>query len=47
MNPHKCAFGVSAGQFLRFMVHEKGIEVGRKSFEAISQTVPSKTDCNP
>jgi hypothetical protein len=28
MNPHKYAFGVSAGQFLGFMVHEKGIEVG-------------------
>ena len=25
MNPNKCAFGVSAGQFLRFMVHERGI----------------------
>jgi hypothetical protein len=22
MNPNKCAFGVSAGQFLGFMVHE-------------------------
>jgi hypothetical protein len=28
MNPNKCAFGVSAGQFLGFMVHERGIEVG-------------------
>jgi len=46
MNPHKCAFGVSATQFLGFMVHEKGIEVGQKSFEAISKTVPptSKTE---
>ena len=25
MNPNKCAFGVSAGQFLGFMVHERGI----------------------
>jgi hypothetical protein len=25
MNPHKSAFGVSAAQFLGFMVHEKGI----------------------
>jgi hypothetical protein len=40
MNPHKCAFGVLAGQFLGFMVHEKGIEVGQKSFEAISKIVP-------
>jgi len=46
MNPHKCAFGVSAGQFLGFMVREKDIEVGQKSFEAISRIVPptSKTE---
>ena len=46
MNPYMCAFGVSAGQFLGFMVHEKGIEVGQKSFEAISKMVPpaSKTE---
>ena len=25
MNPNKCAFGVSAGQFLGFIVHERGI----------------------
>ena len=28
MNPNKCAFGVSAREFLGFMVHERGIEVG-------------------
>jgi hypothetical protein len=28
MNPNKYAFRVSAGQFLGFMVHERGIEVG-------------------
>ena len=28
MNPNKCAFRVSAEQFLGFMVHERGIEVG-------------------
>jgi hypothetical protein len=27
MNPNKCAYGISAGQFLGFMVHERGIEV--------------------
>jgi hypothetical protein len=31
MNPKKCAFGVSAGQFLGFLVHERGIEIGLKS----------------
>ena len=30
MNPNKCAFGVSARQFLGFMVHERGIEIGQK-----------------
>ena len=25
MNPNNCAFGVSAGQFLGFIVHERGI----------------------
>ena len=27
MNPMKCAFGVSAGKFLGFLVHSKGISV--------------------
>ena len=40
MNPNKCAFGVSAGQFLGFMVHERGIEVGQKSMKAIDEAVP-------
>ena len=37
MNPNKCAFGVSAGQF---MVHERGIEIGQKSMKAIDEVVP-------
>ena len=40
MNPNKCAFGVSAGQFLGFMVHERGIEIGQKSMKAIDELVP-------
>jgi hypothetical protein len=28
MKPKKCAFGVSAAQFLGFLVHERGIEIG-------------------
>ena len=27
MNQLKCAFGVSAGKFLGFIIHEKGIEI--------------------
>jgi hypothetical protein len=35
MNPKKYAFGVSAGQFIGFLVHEQGIEIGLKSQEGI------------
>jgi hypothetical protein len=37
MNPLKCAFGVSAGWFLGFIVHEKGIEIGPKKIESIKK----------
>jgi hypothetical protein len=35
MNPNKCALSISAGQFLGFLIHERGIEVGQKSISAI------------
>ena len=40
MNPNKCAFGVSAGRFLGFMVHERGIEVSQRSIKSIKNTIP-------
>ena len=40
MNLSKCAFRVSAGEFLGFMFHERGIEVGQKSIKAIDEAVP-------
>jgi hypothetical protein len=43
MNPKKCAFGVSASQFLGFLVHERGIEIGLKSQEAMRTMVPPTT----
>ena len=43
MNPNKCAFGVSVGQFLGFMVHERGIEIDQKSMKAIDEAVPPTT----
>ena len=43
MNPKKCAFGVSAGQFLGFVVHERGIEIGLKSQEAVKTMKPPTT----
>jgi hypothetical protein len=43
MNLKKCAFNVSAGQFLGFLVHERGIEIGLKSQEAMRTMVPPTT----
>jgi hypothetical protein len=39
MNPNNCAFGVSAGEFLGFLVHEGGIEVVKKIMKAIDEVV--------
>jgi len=39
MNPNKCAFGVLVGQFLGFMVHQRGIEISRRSIDAINKIV--------
>jgi hypothetical protein len=35
MNTLKCAFGVSAGKFLGFIIHNKGIEIDPKRIEKI------------
>jgi hypothetical protein len=35
MNPLKCAFGVSAGRLLGFIVQERGIEINTKNIESI------------
>jgi hypothetical protein len=40
MNSSKCAFGVSAGEFLGFLVQEGGIEVCKKSMKVIDEVVP-------
>ena len=39
MNPLKCAFGVTAGKLLRFIVHHRGSEIGQLNIKAI-QEVP-------
>ena len=39
MNPNKCAIGVSAGQILGFMEHQRGIEISRKPIDAINKIV--------
>jgi hypothetical protein len=35
MNPLKCAFGVTSGRFLGFVVHEHGIQIDPKKIEVI------------
>ena len=43
MNPNKCAFGVSAGQFLGFMVNERGIKISQKTITTINNVVAPET----
>ncbi|XP_050211463.1 uncharacterized protein LOC126661652 [Mercurialis annua] len=40
LNPLKCAFGVKAGIFLGFLVHERGIEVDQNKTKAIREAKP-------
>jgi hypothetical protein len=40
MNLLKCAFGVSAGKFLGFIIHEHGIEIDPKKIEYINKVQP-------
>jgi hypothetical protein len=41
MNPRKCAFGVSAGKFLGFIIHEHGIEIDPNRIKSIRNVGPS------
>ena len=38
LNPSKCDFGVSAGQFLGFMVTQRGIEANPAQLKAILES---------
>ncbi|KAM1863070.1 hypothetical protein ACFX14_003459 [Malus domestica] len=40
MNPKKCAFGVRAGNFLGFLVHQRGVEVDKNKSRAILESHP-------
>jgi hypothetical protein len=42
MNPLKCVFGVSASKFLRFIIHEHGIEIYLIWIESINKVQPSQ-----
>jgi hypothetical protein len=37
LNPLKCVFGVSAGKFFGFIIHEHGIEIDPKKIESINK----------
>ena len=41
MNPLKCAFGVSSGKFLGFLVHSRGIDVDPAKATTIATMRPS------
>ena len=43
LNPSKCAFGVTAGKFLGFMVSQRGIEVNPEKIQAIIELEPPRT----
>ncbi|PKU73150.1 hypothetical protein MA16_Dca021438 [Dendrobium catenatum] len=40
LNPAKCAFGVTSGKFLGFMVTHRGIEANPKKIKALRDIVP-------
>ena len=43
LNPNKCAFGVTVGKFLGFMVSQKGIKVNSKKIRAIMELESPRT----
>ena len=43
LNPSKCAFKISLGKFLRFMVSQRGIEANPNKIQAIQNIESSKT----
>ena len=43
LNPSKCAFGVSLGKFLGFMVSHRGIEVNPDKIQAILDMKPTRS----
>ena len=43
LNPSKCAFGVSSGKFLGFMVSQRGIEANLEKIQALLDMESSKS----
>ena len=42
LNPSKCAFGVTVGKFLGFMVSQRGIGVNPDKIQAIMEMAPPR-----
>ncbi|XP_050222757.1 uncharacterized protein LOC126672848 [Mercurialis annua] len=42
LNPLKCAFGVQAGNFLGFLVHQRGVEIDKNKAKAILEVQPPR-----
>ena len=42
MNPRKCAFSITSGKFLSFIVRHRGIEIDQSKIEAIQKMPESK-----
>ncbi|CAL2232523.1 unnamed protein product [Prunus armeniaca] len=42
MNPKKCVFGVQAGNFLGFLVHQRGIEIDKNKAKSIIEALPPR-----
>ena len=42
LNPSKCAFGVTTGKFLAFMMSQRGIEANPDKIRAIIEMAPPK-----
>ena len=42
LNPNKCAFGVKFGNFLGFLVSQRGIKMAPGQFKAIENVRPEK-----
>nr|XP_009386626.1 PREDICTED: uncharacterized protein LOC103973709 [Musa acuminata subsp. malaccensis] len=43
LNPAKCAFGVTSGKFLGFIIHERGIDANLEKIQAIIDMQPPRT----
>lgn len=47
MNPLKCAFSVTSGKFLGFVVHHRGIEIDQSKIKAIQKMTAPKFERTP